>query len=94
MNVIKSFTTGTGQAEEMVCHCRTCSQLKELPQILTEVQEMLDSMEKDVKKGKTEQDMMPLLELSISNIINQIIFGYRFTGVSTSCGPAKHLESR
>lgn len=44
---------------------------------------MLDSMEKDMTKGKTEQDMMPLLELSISNIINQIIFGYRFTGVST-----------
>ncbi|KAH7707422.1 Protein CYP-33E1 [Aphelenchoides avenae] len=65
MNVLKTFTTGTGQVEEM---------------ILTEVQEMLDSMEKDMTKGKTEQDMMPLLELSISNIINQIIFGYRFTG--------------
>lgn len=35
-----------------------------------------------VKNGRTEVDLLPTIEISVGSVINQILLGYRFIGVS------------
>jgi hypothetical protein len=50
--------------------------------MLYEVTSVIEKLQNDVKSGVEEVKIAPYIDVAIGSFINNLLFGYRFDGVS------------
>lgn len=53
-------------------------------QILEEVSALVERVKRDVSAGVNRHDVAQHVDIAIGSVINALMFGYRFSGVSMS----------